>query len=127
MQIAIDAAKCSGCRVCELLCAMEHYTESNPKKAALNIVGHFPAPGTYEIQMCNQCGDCAEACPVEAIKERDGAYYIDAEECTGCMVCVDVCPTQVMFTHSDLDVPIKCDWCGECVRYCPMKALSFAE
>lgn len=127
MEIAVDASKCSGCRVCELLCAMEHFVESNPKKAALNIVGHFPAPGTYEIQMCNQCGVCAEVCPVEAIKERDGAYYIDAEECTGCMVCVEECPTHVMFTHAELDVPIKCDWCGECVRYCPMKALSFAE
>jgi len=41
---------------------------------------------------CTACGACADECPVEAIKEGDPIYKIDAEACTDCGVCVDACP-----------------------------------
>ena len=31
-------------------------------------------------------------CPVEAIKEGDGQFVIDAEKCIECGACADVCP-----------------------------------
>lgn len=123
VRITVDASRCSGCRTCELVCAMEHYAETNPKKAALKVVGHFPVPGHYEVRTCTQCGDCAEVCPTSAIKEQNDVYYIDEEECISCDACVSECPHNVMFTHPDLSVPIKCDGCGECVKYCPMNAI----
>jgi len=42
---------------------------------------------------CTACGTCMPECPVEAIKEGDPIYTINADECTDCAACVDVCPT----------------------------------
>ena len=74
MKIAVDAPKCTGCRLCMEICAIEHYHEINPKKAALNITAEFPVPGVYKPKVCIQCGVCAETCPVDAISEQDGIW-----------------------------------------------------
>jgi Fe-S-cluster-containing hydrogenase component 2 len=114
---------CSGCRTCLLACAIQNQGEVNPKKAALAIEGHFPAPGGYEVRLCNQCGACADVCPVEAIQLVDGAYRIDREECSGCGACIDECPQGVIFRHPDSEIPIKCVDCGLCVEVCPRGAI----
>ncbi|MBR6410289.1 MAG: 4Fe-4S binding protein [Clostridia bacterium] len=41
---------------------------------------------------CICCGTCAGECPVNAIKEGDGKYEIDADACIECGTCADVCP-----------------------------------
>lgn len=41
---------------------------------------------------CLQCGACADQCPVEAIKEGDTKYVIDADACIDCGACQDQCP-----------------------------------
>lgn len=127
MRIAKNEARCTGCRICEVLCSLVRYGENNPKKAAIRIAGEFPVPGRYRIAACDQCGDCARACPVEAIYEKDGAYRIDGEKCTGCGVCVETCPNGAIFTHADYSVPIKCTSCGECVEFCPRQAIYDAD
>ena len=91
--------------------------------AALSIHGRFPEPGVYEIGLCDQCGVCAEACPVEAIEKENGVFLIDTEECIDCGECVQVCPHQVMFEHPQLDTPIKCTLCKACAQICPRDAL----
>jgi len=40
---------------------------------------------------CIACGACADACPVEAIKEGD-KYTIDADTCISCGACAGTCP-----------------------------------
>lgn len=114
---------CSGCGVCRMVCALENFREMNPSKAALRIEGRFPAPGAYRIYLCDQCGQCAEVCPVEAIHLENGVYVIHEDECTGCMACVEECPQGVMIEHKDSETPIKCTACGECVKLCPREAL----
>lgn len=123
MQFEIHNNNCSGCNTCRVTCGLANFNEVNPAKAALGIVGHFPGPGTYEIKFCDQCGACADVCPVEAIQETDGTYLIDAETCIGCSACVDECPNEVMMLHPDSDVPIKCTACGECATVCPRDAI----
>jgi len=127
MQFDILSDHCSGCNTCRLVCALANYNEVNPAKAALRIIGHFPEPGIYEIQFCDQCGTCAEVCPVEAIQQNDGIYYIDSDICIGCSQCVDACPSNVMMENPDSDVPIKCISCGECVEVCPRDAIVMKE
>jgi ferredoxin len=119
--------RCSGCRACLLACSLENFKEMTTAKAALAIQGRFPAPGDYRVQLCDQCGDCAEACPVKAIIEKDGKYLIDEKLCTGCLECVTACPHGVMLTHPGMEEPIKCTLCGACVTICPREALVLEE
>ncbi len=129
MRLYVDSAKCSGCRACLVVCSLNLFQESNPKKGALRIVPHFPAPGTFEAKVCTQCGECAAVCPTEAIKKNDrGAYYVDFAECNLCEACVPACPEEVMFIRTELaDNAWKCDLCGDCVSVCGMGALWVAE
>lgn len=123
MKFKINHDVCSGCKVCQLICSLTHFKEVNPKKGALKIHGHFPEPGIFTINVCTQCGICADACPGNAIQEIDGAYIIDKELCTNCGLCAEACPEQVIVMREDTETPIKCDNCGECIKLCPRGAL----
>ena len=45
---------------------------------------------------CISCGACAEACPVEAIKEGDDIYVIDQDVCIECGSCAATCPNDAI-------------------------------
>ena len=58
------------------------------------------------------------------------AYYstveIDEDVCTGCNVCVDICPMDVFAPNQKkgkppiVMYPDECQFCGECVEECPI-------
>jgi electron transport complex protein RnfB len=53
--------------------------------------------GPYECNFaCIGYGDCAVACPFDAIAMKDNMPVIDPEKCTGCGVCVTTCPKKVL-------------------------------
>lgn len=109
------------------MCTLENFKEVNPAKSLLTIQGRFPSPGDYRIHICDQCGACAEVCPVEAIQMVDGAYLVDEAVCVACMECVQVCPRDVMMVHSDREAPVKCSLCGKCAALCPRQALVLVD
>lgn len=125
MELRAVHEKCSGCGTCRLACAIENFQEVNPSKSLLRIEGRFPAPGDYRIHLCDQCGECADSCPEDAIQLDNGVLIVDQDACTGCLTCVEVCPRDVMFEQKDSDVPEKCILCGECARVCPRDAILF--
>ncbi len=129
MRLYADNARCSGCHACLVACSLNLFQETNSKKAALRVIPHFPVPGTYEMKVCTQCGDCAEVCPTGAIKQNDkGAYYVDFAECNLCEACVPECPEGVMFVQVELaDTAWKCNLCGDCVLVCGTNALWIGE
>ena len=52
---------------------------------------------------------------------------VDQGLCTGCGICVDVCPHQaleVVDGIAKLSKPELCDGNGACVEACPMQAIS---
>ena len=51
---------------------------------------------------CSGCLDCAPACPVVAIHEREGLALVDTVACEGCGVCALVCPLDAitLFDHT---------------------------
>ena len=71
-------------------------------------------PRYVDIERCNNCGLCAEVCPIERPHQYEGdidsqkaiyrpptraippAYVIDMDYCTRCGKCVDVCPTDAI-------------------------------
>ena len=126
MRLYADSTRCSGCRACQVACSLNLFGESNPKKSALTIVAHFPAPGVYETKVCTQCGDCAAVCPTGAIKQNEtGAYYVEYSECDLCEACVMECKEDVMMVRPELaDHAWKCNLCGDCVAVCGTSVLS---
>jgi len=127
VQLATKDELCSGCRTCQLVCALQNFSENNPKFAVIRIVGHFPKPGRYEVAVCDECGACRDVCPVEAIFEEDGHLEIHSDICTGCQSCVAACPKGVIAMHATWSSPFKCVHCGACAEYCPTGAVYDAD
>ncbi len=127
-KLTVIAERCSGCRTCELVCAIRHFGVNNPKKAAIRVMITYPHPVMRMPIVCSQCRmpTCAQACPVDALRWFDGVVQLDGESCVACNKCVEVCPFGAMYAHDDCELPIKCDMCGgdpECVKKCPKGAL----
>jgi NAD-dependent dihydropyrimidine dehydrogenase PreA subunit len=49
---------------------------------------------TVDTEKCSGCGECAEACPLDAIALKDNVAVVDEGTCGDCGACVDVCPTE---------------------------------
>ena len=45
---------------------------------------------------CLGYGDCAAACPKDAIYIEDGVAHVDSSECIGCGICVRTCPNAII-------------------------------
>jgi len=129
----IDYQKCTGCRLCELVCAVFHDGISNPARSRIKVM-KWEAEGLYIPMTCQQCQDapCMNVCPVKAISrdEELGRIFVDYDVCIGCRSCVAVCPFGAMnFNIKDKQV-FKCDLCDgdpQCVRFCEEKAIDFLE
>ena len=53
---------------------------------------------------CIGCGDCVEACPVDAIVMEDVVAVIDMRDCIRCGTCHDACP-QGAVRHDGEKIP----------------------
>ena len=92
---------------------------------------------------CIGLGECAEACPFDAITMEDSFPVVDPDKCVSCGTCVKTCPKQVIVLQSlkarvyvpcstkDLGKKVKevcevgCISCQICVKKCPADAVSF--
>jgi len=45
-----------------------------------------------DMEACTGCGECAEVCPVEAVKMEGDVPVVDLDWCIGCGVCAPRCP-----------------------------------
>jgi len=57
------------------------------------------------------------------------AAKINAETCTGCATCVDICPVEAITMKDDKAVIADddCVDCGTCVDECPVEAISMDD
>jgi len=117
-RIYVDINRCTGCRICELICSFEHYNVFNPKKARIRV---FRRDSVEEVSYCRQCGECIEVCPEEVIVSENGIVTIK-DNCTGCGVCVDECPFSAIVIVDNRAT--KCDLCEKCAELCPTEAIS---
>jgi Fe-S-cluster-containing hydrogenase component 2 len=133
--IAIDHARCSGCRVCEAECALvrEHSFDLGRSR----IKAHRFEPQLDVIALCAGCADapCVSVCPKEVVAlTRDtqtGAVLLNESKCIGCQACIKACAkdrTAVIRLSRDGKKAIGlCDLCGgdpACVKVCPERCLS---
>lgn len=131
--ILVESEKCSGCRMCEMVCSVKNEGVSNPSRARISIV-KWEADGCYLPMLCQQCEEapCVTVCPVSAIS-RDtelGRLVVDYERCIGCKLCVSACPFGAVGYDTKVRRVIKCDLCGGdpvCVKFCDPKALQYVD
>ena len=131
--LTIDPTRCTGCRVCEIACSLEHTDECNPTRARIKIMKN-DEEGIDLPVVCMHCTNppCVEVCPTGAMTQDNssGAVLIMEELCLGCKLCMLVCPLGAVTvdTGSGQGKVIKCDLCKgnpKCVMFCETKAINF--
>ncbi len=131
--LMINHEKCTGCRLCELVCSVKHDGVSNPTRSRIKVM-KWETEGLYIPMSCQQCQDapCLNACPMSAISRNEelARVEVDYDICIGCRTCVSVCPFGAMsFNGIDRKV-IKCDLCDgdpQCARFCDIKAVEYVD
>lgn len=131
--LAIDYEKCTGCRLCELVCSVKHEGVSNPARSRIKIV-KWEQEGRYVPMSCQQCesAPCQAVCPVKAISREEvlNRVMVNYDVCIGCRMCVAVCPFGAMAFDTLAKRVIKCDLCdGEpvCARFCDVAAVKYID
>lgn len=54
-----------------------------------------------DLTLCVGAAECVNICPVEVYELIDGKVIAEnIGECTDCLACLDVCPTNAILDHS---------------------------
>ena len=131
--ISVDPSKCTGCRLCELVCSVKNEGIANPYLARIHVVKwEFEC---FEIPMlCRQCDVpfCTAVCPVNALirDEELGRVVVDYDRCIGCRMCVLACPFGGMRYDVRGQKVAKCELCDgdpTCVKFCDTQALEYVD
>jgi len=129
LRLVAEPGKCTGCRICELRCALLFEKVNNPKKARIKVVRAEPA--IDEPVFCIQCDNppCVEVCPTKALEKnpRTGVIILKEDLCIGCRACVLACPYGAIFVNPEDGKVLKCVACGYCTKYCPVQCLKIVK
>lgn len=126
--IIANPSKCTGCSVCEYVCAMEKEWSFNPLRSRIRVVRFHPLFSAAMV--CRFCEDapCVIACPRDALKQSGETrmILIDERLCDRCGWCISACPYGAITINPETKMVMICDLCGgqpECVDFCPEEAL----
>ena len=70
---------------------------------------HHGSRPVYNKDACTYCGICADVCPFDAIKVKEGEWDQNMSKCFGCGVCVDQCKTGgITYKDADFNYVLAC-------------------
>ena len=130
--VGVNTSKCTGCNVCESVCAMEKEWSFNPLRSRIRVVRFHPL---FNMAMvCRLCEDppCVIACPREVLKQSNetGVILINESLCNICGWCIPACPYGAITINPEKRVVMICDLCNgepKCIDFCPEEALELVS
>ncbi|MBE6625860.1 MAG: 4Fe-4S dicluster domain-containing protein [Ruminococcaceae bacterium] len=126
---------------CEATSPAARYDGVSTCKAASMLYG---GPGSCRFG-CLGLGDCAMACPSNAICLADGIAHVDTSRCIGCGLCKQTCPKKVIvMVPQESAVAVMCGnkqkgadarkacknaciGCKKCEKACPAGAITVVD
>ncbi len=118
--LIVDHYACWGCLACEVACKQENDSDYGVKLIDVLEDGPKVVNGrlsfSFKVNACTHslCDGrpCIEICPVFCIELRDdGIVVMDYDECIGCEVCVDACPSGAITMNDGREITQKCNLC----------------
>jgi carbon-monoxide dehydrogenase iron sulfur subunit len=129
----VEQEKCTGCRLCEMVCSVNKTGASDPARARIKVV-KWETEGFYLPMFCQQCEEpvCEAVCPVNAVHRDgpEGRVSVDENLCIGCRSCVSACPMGGAGFDAETGSAVRCDLCGgdpTCIKFCQTKALQYVD
>lgn len=126
--VAANLEKCTGCGVCELVCALKREKVYDPQRSRIKVLRldqilNMPVA-------CRLCENppCVAACPLDCLtqSEETGVIMVDDDKCDGCGWCIKACPYGAVIFSPEKETVMICDLCDgdpQCVEWCPEEAL----
>ena len=116
--LEIDHESCWGCKACEVACKQEFHVPDGIKLISVSEEGPKVVDGkldfVFQVHVCKHCDEpeCVDACPEDAIvKREDGIVVMDDKRCTGCRLCIEACPYEVVAFDEEKGIALKCNLC----------------
>lgn len=80
-----------------------------------------------KVCLCCDPAPCVAVCPTGAFSQRKGGGVVQNKEvCISCGQCAKACPMEAIYLD-DKSRPYVCIHCGRCVAFCPHDCLELAK
>jgi Fe-S-cluster-containing hydrogenase component 2 len=131
--IFCDPDKCTGCRICELVCSAVKEGRFDQELSRIRVAQ--PSAARVTSIACRFCENapCINACPRDALtlEETTQTIKLDKARCTGCGWCIEACDFGAISLDRNTKSVVLCDLCHEleqpmCVAICPKEALTLS-
>ena len=70
-----------------------------PKFLKNFIAKYVQTRPVFKADICNGCGVCKEACPVDIIKIKESQATLNYRDCIRCYCCQELCPRHAIHVH----------------------------
>ncbi|NIS61454.1 MAG: 4Fe-4S dicluster domain-containing protein [Proteobacteria bacterium] len=127
-KIQLEREKCTGCRLCEMVCSLSGEGKMDLTISRIQI--NPSSENQYQPRVCLQCQRCppSEVCPTGAFQrdEGTGVVRVAQETCDGCGLCVSECSFSSVFEENGrILVCNLCQGKPKCVEVCHKQAIMF--